>query len=247
MLMLIDGQFLSATAADLLKGIPLTLELAFLSVLLGAVLALGLALMQVSGRPWLDLPSRFYSFVFRGTPLLVQIFVIYYGLGQFPAIRHSFLWTFLREPFWCAILAMALNTGAYGAVIIRGGLLSVPAGQVEAARACGMPPPVLYRRVVLPQALRQMLPAYSNEVILMLKDTSLGSIITLMEVTGVAAKLISASYRPVEVFIVAGAIYLALNFLITRLFAAWEHLLTPERRGPAGLAVRPATRELPHA
>ena len=126
MLMLIDGQFLFATAADLLKGIPLTLELAFLSVVLGAGLALVLALMQISRRPWLDLPARFYSFVFRGSPLLVQIFVIYYGLGQFPAVRHSFLWTFLREPFWCAILAMALNTGAYGAVIIRGGLLSVP-------------------------------------------------------------------------------------------------------------------------
>lgn len=247
MLMLIDGQFLFATAADLLKGIPLTLELAFLSVVLGAVLGLALALMQVSRRPWLDLPARFYSFVFRGSPLLVQIFVIYYGLGQFPAIRHSFLWTFLREPFWCAILAMALNTGAYGAVIIRGGLLSVPSGQIEAARACGMPPLVLYRRVVMPLALRQMLPAYSNEVILMLKDTSLGSIITLMEVTGVAAKLISASYRPVEVFVVAGAIYLALNFLITRLFAAWEYALTPERRGPAGLVARPATQELPHA
>ena len=247
MLMLIDGQFLFATVADLLKGIPLTLELAFLSVLLGVVLAFLLALMQLSRKPWLDLPARFYSFVFRGSPLLVQIFIIYYGLGQFPAIRHSFLWPILREPFWCAILAMTLNTGAYGAVIIRGGLLSVSAGQVEAARACGMSPAVLYRRIVMPLALRQMLPAYSNEVILMLKDTSLGSIITLMEVTGVAAKLISASFRPVEVFVCAGAIYLALNFLITRLFAAWEYALSPEKRGPAIHAVPSATPELPHA
>ncbi len=246
-MMHIDGQFLFATVAELLKGIPLTLELAFLSVALGALLALLLALMRISRRPWLDLPARFYSFAFRGSPLLVQIFIIYYGLGQFPAIRHSFLWTFLREPFWCAILAMTMNTGAYGSVIMRGGLLSVPAGQIEAGRACGMAPLVLYRRIVMPLALRQMLPAYSNEVILMLKDTSLGSIITLMEVTGVAAKLISLSFRPVEVFICAGAIYLALNFMITRLFAAWEHFLTPERRGPASLAAQPAIPELPHA
>ena len=245
--MRIDGTFLLATALGLLKGIPLTLELAFLSVALGAVLAFILALMRISRRPWLDLPARFYSFVFRGSPLLVQIFIIYYGLGQFPAIRHSFLWPFLREPFWCAILAMTLNTGAYGMVIIRGGLLAVPGGQIEAARACGMAPLVLYRRIVMPLALRQMLPAYSNEVILMLKDTSLGSIITLMEVTGVAAKLISASFRPVEVFVCAGAIYLALNFLVTRLFAAWEYALSPERRAPAGIASRPATLELPHA
>ena len=246
-MMHIDVQFLFATAMDLLKGIPLTLELAFLSVALGAVLAFLLALMCNSRRPWLDLPARFYSFVFRGSPLLVQIFIIYFGLGQFPAIRHSFLWPFLREPFWCAILAMTMNTGAYGMVIIRGGLLSVPAGQVEAARACGMAPAVLYRRIVMPLALRQMLPAYSSEVILMLKDTSLGSIITLMEVTGVAAKLISASFRPVEVFVCAGAIYLALNFLITRLFAAWEYALSPEKRGPADLATLPTAMELPHA
>jgi octopine/nopaline transport system permease protein len=242
-----DRSFLVATAADLLRGIPLTLELTVLSVCTGAALAFLLALMRVSNRLALDLPARFYSFVFRGSPLLVQIFIIYFGLSQFQAVRHSFLWVFLRQPFWCAVLAMSLNTAAYGSEIIRGGLLSVPSGQIEAARACGMSPLVLYRRVVLPQALRQMLPAYSNEVILMLKDTSLGSVITLMEVTGVAAKLISASYRSVEVFICAGAIYLALNFLITRLFAAWEQFLAPGLPPAPGTPPALLQTESPHA
>ena len=225
-----DGAFLAATAAALLKGVPLTLELALLSVSLGLVLAFALALMRVSGVAALDLPARLYGFVFRGTPLLVQIFIIYYGLSQFPAIRHSGLWVYLRQAYWCAVLALTLNTAAYGSEIIRGGLLSVAHGQIEAARACGMAPLTLYRRIVLPQALRQMLPGYTNEVILMVKATALASTVTLMEVTGIAAKLISESYRPVEVFICAGALYLGLNFAITRLFAQLEHALSPEKR-----------------
>jgi len=245
--MMMDGHFMASTAVDLLAGVPLTLELTCLSVGLGAVLAFVLALMRISRWMVLDLPARCYAFVFRGSPLLVQIFIIYFGLSQFQAVRSSFLWAFLRQPFWCAVLAMTLNTAAYGSEIIRGGLLSVHAGQIEAARACGMSPLVLYRRVVLPQALRQMLPAYSNEVILMLKDTSLGSVITLMEVTGVAAKLISASYRSVEVFVCAGAFYLALNFLITRLFAAWERFLAPGLPPPSRAPAEPLMPEFPHA
>lgn len=244
---MVDIHFLVATTKELLAGVPLTLELTVLSVVLGAVLALILALMRISGHAWLDLPARCYAFVFRGSPLLVQLFIIYFGLAQFPAIRHSFLWTFLREPRWCIVLAMTLNSGAYCSVIFRGGLLSVSAGQVEAARAYGMSPVVLFRRIVMPLALRQMLPAYSNEVILMLKDTSLGSIITLMEITGVAAKLISASYRSVEVFVCAGAIYLALNFLFIRLFATWEYALSPEKRLPTGSIPGKPCQELPHA
>ncbi len=222
--------FLASTCLDLLKGIPLTLQLAFLSVTLGAALAFILALMRVSGIASLDLAARLYSFIFRGTPMLVQIFIVYYGFSQFPWIRHGFLWPWLRQAYWCAVVAMTLNTAGYSAEIIRGGLLSVPAGQIEAARACGMRPWTLYRRIILPQALRQMLPAYSNEVILMVKSTALASTITLMEVTGVAAKLISASYRTIEVFLCAGAIYLALNFVITRLFARVEYALSPEKR-----------------
>ncbi|PSJ56077.1 ABC transporter permease [Pseudaminobacter soli (ex Li et al. 2025)] len=226
----LDFPFLYETLTTLLGGIPLTLQLALLSMVAGTFLAFGLALMRVSGNWWLDCPAQFYIFVFRGTPLLVQVYIIYYGLSQFPSLRHSVLWPFLREAYWCAIIALALNTAAYSAEIIRGGLLSVPAGQVEAARACGMSKLLLFRRIVLPLALRQMLPAYSNEIILMVKSTALASTITLMEITGIAAKLISESYRPVEVFVCAGATYLAINFFVARLFAGIETLMSPERR-----------------
>lgn len=244
---MVDNHFLVSTTEQLLAGVPLTLELTLLSVVLGAVLAFILALMRISGHAWLDLPARCYAFVFRGSPLLVQLFIIYYGLAQFPAIRHSFLWTFLREPSWCTVLAMTLNSGAYCSEIIRGGLLSVPASQVEAARVYGMAPVLMFRRIVMPLALQQMLPAYSNEVVLMLKDTALGSTITLMEVTGVAAHLISASYRPVEVFICAGAIYLALNYLFIRLLATWEYALSPEKRTPIDVTPSKPYLEFPHA
>ena len=162
------------------------------------------------------------------------MFLIYYGLSQFDAVRHSIFWPFLREPFWCAILSLALNTGAYGSEIVRGGLQSVGAGQIEAARACGMSPFLAFRRIILPQAVRQALPAYGNELILLVKATSLTSIITLMEITGIAAKLIAQSYRTVEVFAVAGAIYLVINFVLTRLVHALERRLDPGR--PPALA-----------
>jgi octopine/nopaline transport system permease protein len=225
-----DPGFMAETFLTLVAGVPLTLKLAFLSVALGAVIALVLALMRLSGVAGLDWIARSYVFVFRGTPLLVQIFLIYYGLGQFSWIRTSLLWPFLREPFWCAVLALTLNTASYSSEIIRGGLLSVPAGQVEAARACGMSRSLLLRRIVLPLAVRLALPAYGNEIILMVKATSLASIITLMEISGLATKIISDTYRAVEVFIVAGAIYLAINFVLTRLVQFADHRLTPHLR-----------------
>lgn len=227
-----DWQFLSETFVSLISAIPLTLQLAVTSIALGAFLALAIALSRLSGILVLEWLARAYVFVFRGTPLLVQIFLIYYGLGQFPEVRHSILWPFLREPYWCAVLALTVNTAAYASEIIRGGLLSVPFGQIEAARACGMPRFMLFRRIVLPLAIRQALPAYSNEMISMVKATSLASIITLMEITGVAARIISESYRAIEVFIVAGAIYLAINFLLTRLVYLVEYWLSPHLRQP---------------
>jgi octopine/nopaline transport system permease protein len=200
-------------------------------VALGAVVALALALMRMSGVPPLDWFARSYVFVFRGTPLLVQIFLIYYGLGQFrPTLQAWGLWVFFREPYWCALLALTLNTAAYASEIIRGGLQAVPYNQVEAARACGMSGFLLFRRIVFPIAVRQALPAYGNEIILMVKATSLASIVTMMEVTGIAHKLISQTFRAVEIFIVAGAIYLVLNFLVTRVIAALEYWLSPHLR-----------------
>lgn len=227
-----DIAFILETLPRIAAGVPLMLQLAGISIAAGAVFAMLLALMRVSSVMPLDLAARGYVFVFRGTPLLVQIFLIYYGLGQFPELRASVLWPFLREPYWCAILALTLNTAAYGSEIIRGGLMSVPAGQVEAARACGMSGLLLFRRIVLPIAVRQALPAYGNEIVLMVKATSLASIITLMEVTGIAHKIISESYRAIEVFICAGAIYLLINFLLIRAVYAVEYWLSPHLRGP---------------
>ena len=213
----------------LLAGVPLTLELAALSLVLGFGLAVLAALARMHRLLLLSVPASAYIYVFRGTPLLVQIFLIYYGLGQFPAVRESAAWIVLREPFWCAIIALTLNTGAYSAEIIRGGIQSVPWGQVEAARACGMSGWLLFRRIVFPIAIRQALPAYGNEIILMVKSTSLASTITLLEVTGIARKIIAQTFLPIEIFIVAGAIYLTINFLVTRGVRWLERRLSPDR------------------
>ncbi|MEJ5087570.1 ABC transporter permease [Brucella pseudogrignonensis] len=225
-------QFYSEAFFQMMSGVPLTLQLAASSIVFGAILALLFAMMRLSGVAVLDWIARLYVFVFRGTPLLVQIFIIYYGLSQFPVIRYSFLWPILREPYWCAIIALTLNNAAYASEIIRGGLLSVLSGQIEAAKACGMSRFTCFRRVVMPLAIRQALPGYGNEMISMVKATSLASIITLMEVTGIAAKLIAESYRAIEVFVIAGAIYLAINFVLTRVLMFAEYKLTPYLRQP---------------
>ncbi|MEE4014677.1 ABC transporter permease [Roseibium sp. FZY0029] len=227
---MIDFSFFISIIPKLLSGLPLTLQLAGASIVLGFILALVLALAQQKNSPLVVWPIRTFVALFRGTPLLVQIFLIYYGLGQFrPTLQTLGLWTFFREPYWCAIFALSLNTGAYGSEILRGAIQNIPKGQWEAAAALGMNRLLALRLVVLPLAFRAAIPAYSNEIILMVKGTSLASIITLMEVTGIAQGLISQSYRAIEVFIAAGAIYLILNFLIVRALNALEHKLTPYR------------------
>jgi octopine/nopaline transport system permease protein len=234
---MIDFQFMAETFEALAAGVPLTLRLAVSAVWLGAILALLIAWMRLCGIALLSWSAQLYVFLFRSTPLLVQIFLIYYGLGQFPEVRASFLWPFLREPYWCAVLALTLNNAAYASEIFRGGFLSVPHGQVEAARAAGMGPLLLFRRIVLPLAIRQALPGYGNEIVLMVKATSLASIITLMEITGIAAKLISETYRAVEIFVAAGVIYLAINFVITRLVQIAEYRLSPHLRQAPPLVI----------
>jgi octopine/nopaline transport system permease protein len=233
-----DLDFLGKTFGQLLGGVPLLLQLAAFSIAAGAVLAVLLALMRLSGNPIVDAIARGYVFVFRGTPLLVQIFLIYYGLGQFPEVRESFAWPLLRQPYWCAMLALTLNTAAYSSEIIRGGILSVPFGQIEAARACGMSRSLVFRRIVVPQGLRVALPAYGNEIILMTRATALASVITLMEVTGIASKIISETFRAVEVLVCAGVIYLIINFAISRGIALLELRLSPQlRSAPAPTAI----------
>mgnify|MGYP000925313039 CR=1 FL=1 len=215
-----------ANLPKLLEGALLTFELVVLSLVVGMILALPAALMRVSRRRWLQWPAFAYIFFFRGTPLLVQIFLIYYGLGQFETVRDSALWPILREPYWCAIIAFALNTGAYTAEIFRGAIQAVPVGEVEAATAFGMSRPLALRRIILPRAFRIALPAYGNEVILMLKGSALASTITLLDLTGMARTIIARTYMPVEIFLAAGLIYLAMTFTFVQLYRLLERRLT---------------------
>lgn len=218
----------------LLSGTVLTLELVGISLLIGLLLALPMALMRVARRPLVRMLPYGFIFFFRGTPLLVQIFMIYYGASQFEWVRESALWPILREPYWCAIIAFALNTGAYTAEILRGAIQAVPPGEIEAARAIGMSLPLAYRRIILPQAVRIGLPAYGNEIILMIKGSALASTITLLDLTGMARTLIARNYLPVEMFLAAGLIYLTMTLVLTQLFKVLERRLGRHLRPHTG-------------
>lgn len=231
---MIDIPFISDTMAKLLAALPTTLGLFISSLLLGGVLSLLIVAMRVSAYPPLSYFARGYMMVFRGSPLLIQMFLLYYGLGQFSLIRESLLWPVLRSPYSCAVLSLALCTAGYTAEIIRGGLLSIPHGQIEAGLANGMSRWVLLRRIIGPIALRYALPAYSTEAILLVKSTALASLVTVWDVTGVAQQIIQRTYRTMEVFVCAAVIYLLLNFILVRLFAAWENRLSRHLR-PRGL------------
>ncbi|WP_312243966.1 ABC transporter permease [Stutzerimonas nitrititolerans] len=208
-----------------LDGAWLTLQLVGVSVLAGLILALPLGIARSSRLfPVRALPYA-YIFFFRGTPLLVQLFLVYYGLAQFDVVRQGPLWPYLRDPYWCAIITMTLHTAAYIAEIIRGAIQNVPAGEVEAARALGMSRRQTLWHIILPRATRIGLPAYSNEVILMLKASALASTITLLELTGMARKIAARTYLHEEMFLTAGLIYLAIAFILMQGFKLLERWL----------------------
>ena len=198
----------------LLKAAKLTVELTLLSLFFGIFVGVFFAILRTSKIKIFFYISYYYSYIFRGTPLLVQIFIIYFGLAQLEWVRESFLWVFLKEPYSCAILAFTLNTGAYSSEIFRSAFETINKGIVEAAEGLGLNKINSFFKVKLPIAIRQSLPAYGNEMILMLKGTSLASTVTLLDLTGVAKHIISTTFRPVEVFIVAGSIYLIMAFII---------------------------------
>ena len=213
-----DLDFLVEITPRLAAGLPTTLLLVVQALAAGFALAVGLALLRVSPNRLAGGGAYGFVYVFRSTPLLVQLFLIYYGSGQFrPFLQDAGLWFLFRDAWFCAVMALTLNTAAYTSEIIRGGLQSVPHGQVEAGRAIGMSRLQLFRRVTFPLAIRQALPAYGNEIILMVKASSLASTITILEITGIAKTIIASSFRPVEVFIVAGAFYLSINFVVTQI------------------------------
>ncbi|MGM9491868.1 ABC transporter permease [Ideonella sp. YS5] len=203
-------------------GALVTLALLVLSLAIGLAIALPLAMLRSLPSPWAWRPVWAFTYVMRGTPLLVQIFLLYYGLAQFELVRESVLWPLLRSAGFCAVAAFVLNTGAYTTEILHGAMRAVPGGEIEAAKSLGMSRWTVFRRIVLPSAFRRSLPAYGNEVVLMLHATSLASVVTLYDLTGAAREVNSRYYMPFEAFITAGVCYLLLTFVLVALFRAAE-------------------------
>jgi len=215
---------------EVLLGLDNTLLLLIISLPVGFILSLIFAIGRVSENKLISKTIASYIFVIRGTPLLVQIYLIYFGLGSVEFIRESFLWYLLREPFWCGVLALTINTVAYGSEIFRGGIQSVTKGQIESGMSLGFNKLMLLRKVILPIALRKVLPSYGNELILMVKATSLVSLTTYMEMTGIARKIMAKTFAPVEAFIAAGILYLFLNFLMVQFVKYLEWKYNPHIR-----------------
>ncbi|EEB82399.1 ABC transporter permease [Roseobacter sp. GAI101] len=205
-----------------LKGLWLTLLITFCAFLLGQIVALPLALLARARSRLLRWPVKTWIFFIRGSPLLVQLFIIYFGMGEVDAIRNSVFWPILREPLNCAILAVGLNSGAYSAELLRGGLRQIPVGQLEAARVLGMSGFHALTRITLPQVYRNVLPVTGNEIILVMKGSALASAVTVMEMTGAARAFVSKTYAPFEVFTVAGIIYLVIGLALSQLFRGIE-------------------------
>ena len=225
------------------QGLGVCLVLLGLSLATGLVLSVPLAVARVSAQRALWLPVWCFTYVFRGTPLLVQLFVVYYGFAQFEAVRTSPLWPLLREPWFCAWLAFALNTTAYTTEIFAGALRATPHGELEAARAYGLSGWTLYTRVLLPSALRRALPQYSNEVVGTMHATAIVSTVTLVDITRVARDVYANHLLPAEAFGTAALIYFLLTFSLVGGFKLLErrflrHLQT-ERR-PAAVQTSPA-------
>ena len=210
---------------EVIAGLDNTLFLLLISLPIGFILSLIFALGRVSDNKLISKTIASYIFVIRGTPLLVQIYLIYFGLGSVKFIRESFLWYLLEEPFWCGVLALTINTVAYGSEIFRGGIQSVTKGQIESGLSLGFNRLTLLRKIILPIALRKVLPSYGNELILMVKATSLVSLTTYMEMTGIARKIMAKTFAPVEAFVAAGIIYLFLNFLMVQFvkYLEWKY------------------------
>ena len=209
-----DLELMINSLPKLLSAAVITLKLLSVSLIIGLFIGLFFAILRLNKNIFINSFAYGYSYVFRGTPLLVQIFIIYFGLGQIEYLRSTVLWIILKEPYWCAIIAFALNTGAYTSEILRSAFQTIKPGIIEAGKSLGISNKVIFFKVQIPIAIRQSLPAYGNEIILMMKGTSLASTVTIMDLTGVAKYIISTTFKPIEVFIVAGGIYLFMTFII---------------------------------
>jgi octopine/nopaline transport system permease protein len=217
-----DFDLMITSLPKLLGAAVITLKLLSASLIIGLFIGFLFAVLRLSKNPFINKFAYVYSYLFRGTPLLVQIFIIYYGLGQIEWLRSNFLWVILKEPYWCAIIAFALNTGAYTSEILRSAFQTIKPGIIEAGKSLGISNKIILYKIQIPVAIRQSLPAYGNEIILMMKGTSLASTVTLMDITGVAKHIVSTTYKPLEVFLLAGGIYLFMTFIIHNLIKYLE-------------------------
>ncbi|MFA5122448.1 ABC transporter permease [Zavarzinia sp.] len=217
----------------LVEGLWTTIEIVSVSLAVGGLLAIPLALCRTSRIGLLKGFATTYIFFFRGTPLLAQLYLIYYGSGQFrPFFEQAGLWPVFREAYWCALIAFSMNTAAYTAEILRGGIQAIPVGEIEAARSLGMGRRLLMRRVILPGAYRIALPAYGNEIILMIKGSAIASIVTILDLMGQAKRAYSQSFS-FAVYFYAALMYLVVTFILTRGWKRLEDWLNPQRRPPA--------------
>ena len=217
-----DLELMINSFPKLLNAAVITLKLLSVSLIIGLFIGLFFAILRLNKNILINRFAYGYSYIFRGTPLLVQIFIIYFGLGQIEYLRSTVLWVILKEPYWCAIIAFALNTGAYTSEILRSAFQTIKPGIIEAGKSLGISNKVIFYKIQIPIAIRQSLPAYGNEIILMMKGTSLASTVTIMDLTGVAKYIISTTFKPIEVFIVAGGIYLFMTFIIHNLIKFLE-------------------------
>lgn len=215
------------------QGVVTTIYLVTLSLIAGLLLAVPLAILHTSKNPLAYGPVWFYVYVFRGTPLLIQLYLLYYGASQFEFVRESFLWPVLKSPTWCALIAFTLNTAAYTTEMLRGAIETTPHGEIEAARTFGMTRSKIMRRIILPGAFRRALPAYGNEVIFMLHGSAIASVVTIVDLLGAARIVNSRYFTPYEAFLAAGAVYFLMTFVIVFVFRKVEFKLYAHLRRPA--------------
>lgn len=239
----VDFALIGRSLPDLIGGLALTIELTAITILGGILLSVPLGILRASRFTWVSRAIWVYTYFFRGTPMLIQLFLIYYGLAEFKFIKASPLWPFLREGYWCCLIAFTLNTAAYTIEIVAGAIRNVPHEDVETAKALGMSGWLRLRRIVLPVAFRIMLPAYTNEVIFILQSTSLASLVTVLDLTGAARVIIARTFAPYELFVTIALIYLALTYLMLwgfrKLEGRWyRHLGTAPVARDAELALR---------
>jgi len=232
---MVDWDVVLGALPDFFQGLRITLTLLALSLVGGFVLAVPLATARVSRRRWLSAPVWFYTYVIRGTPLLVQLFMLYFGLAQFEWIRESAAWTLLRSPWFCAWLAFTLNTAAYTTEIFAGALRNTPNGELEAARSLGLTQAQIYRRILWPGALRRALPQYGNEAVGLMHATAIASTVTLVELTRVARDVYSIHLMPTEAFGTVAAFYFVLTFTLVGIFKVleWRFLRHLRRKEPS--------------